>query len=275
MITLNYFVHKKEGISADDFRNYWLGEHAKQSVDLVGDLGIRKYTKCETQHEDDVNKMMQQIYSARSDVYDFVDQMVINDLEDFKAGLAIDRVQSAVKALHNNAVEYIDLSRCDYWFSIEHPVIFTAADLTATWNNTYLKGFFTVRHYPHLSLEEAQLHWVSCHGALARQFVRFIPYEHYIQGHRIQSKVIDRFKAMLGGGFENTEFMMGMGEGWMDRRIVLSLQGPEFERLMAMLNQDVPLFVDASTSDVFVTKQHVILDKPIITEPLPSLFSAD
>jgi hypothetical protein len=275
MITLNYLVRKKAAVSAEAFRGYWMGEHAEKSLQLAGTLGIRKYVKCETQHADDVNMLLQQMYGTAGDAYDFVDQMVINDLAEFKAGVADGNAQGALKALTEDSGAYVDFSRSDYWFSIDVPQVFTPSDCTATWNNTYLKGFYVPHRHPHLSLAQAQLHWNSCHGAMARQFVEFLPYERYIQGHRIESEVIDQFKSMLGAAFEDIEAIIGQAEAWIDRRIVPSLQGPEVERMMGMLVEDIALFVDAGKSHIFATKEHVILNQPVITEPIPSLFNAD
>ena len=110
---------------------------------------------------------------------------------------------------------------------------------------------------------------------MARQFVDFLPYRKYVQGHRIESRVCDQLKAALGTEFENIDAMIGQAEAWIDRRIVPTLQGPETDRMMQMLVQDIALFVDAGASRIFATKEHRILDRTVITEPIPSLFNAD
>ena len=275
MITFNYLVRKKTEVSEEDFRNYWLGEHVGMCLQTAGSLGIGKYTKCETQHEDEVGKALRDMYGTASDGYDFVDQMVIGDLENFKKGLADSEVQEALKVRHESEGAYVDFSRSDYWFTIDLAQIFPREDIRATWNNTILKIFYVGRRHPHLSLAEAQLHWNSCHGAMARQFSEFLPFVKYIQGHRIESKVVDQYKALLGTDFENIDTMIGQAEAWLDRRIMPTLAGPETERMMSMLVEDIALFVDASISHYLVAKEHVILSKDLIVEPVPSMFSAD
>ena len=275
MITLNYLVRKKADVSTEDFKSYWLGENTAMCLETASKLGIGKYSKCETQHEDEVNKMLIQMYGTASDSYDFVDQMVIGDLENFKKGLADESVQEALKARHASESAFVDFSRSDYWFTIDLPQLFTREEIKATWNNTLLKIFYVPQRLPSLSLAEAQLHWNSCHGSLARQFKEFLPFVKYIQGHRIESKVSDDLKAMLGADFENIDAMIGHAEAWIDRRIVPSLAGPETERMMGMLITDITLFVDASISHIFTTKEHFILNNYIITEPVPSVFNAD
>ncbi|MEH6636708.1 MAG: EthD domain-containing protein [Halioglobus sp.] len=275
MIKLNYFVRKRADVTAEDFRVFWMGNHAEEVLKLVDKLGIRKYTKCETQHEDDVNKLLQQMYGSATDAYDFAEEMLINDLEDFKEGLNDADVQKQLLQLHEDSRAYVDVSRSDIWFSVDIPQVFTGEDCTATPDNTYLKGIYVGSYLPQLSLAEAQLHWNACHGGMARQFIKMLPYKQYSQGHRIESKITDQLKTILGAGFENRERALGQAEAWIDRRIVPSLQGPEVDRMMRMLVTDISLFVEPENSHMFATKEHVILDRPVITEPIPTLFSAD
>jgi len=275
MITLNHLVRRKQATPLDDFRNYWLGEHAERLLRISADLGIRKLTKCETQHDDDVNKLVQQLYATASDSYDFVDQMVINDLEAFKSGLRKADAADALKAIAESETDWIDCSRSDYWFSIDVPQVFSDGHSAATWENTVLKIFYVPRRHAHLSLQEAQLHWSSCHGAMAREFVEFLPYHRYIQGHRIESRVCQDLKSLLGTEFENIDAMIGQAEAWIDRTAVPALQGPEVERMMGLLVEDIALFVESGISHIFATKEHCILNRPLMTGTVPSLFNAD
>ena len=275
MITFNYFVRKNPAVSIDDFRAYWLSDHAARMSVIAGKMGVRRYIKCETQHEDDVTKLLQQMYGTATDSYDFVDQMVINDLEEFKKGLHDVEIQKELQQLHEASSAYVNVPRSDCWFSVDTPQVFTGEDCTATLENTNSKVFYTGSYLPHLSMGEAQLHWNACHGGMARQFIKMLPYKQYIQGHRIESDVADQLKELLGGGFEDKDRVLGQAEAWIDRRIIPSLQGPEVERMMAMLVKDISLFTDAKTAYMFATKEHVILDRPVITDPIPTLFNAN
>jgi hypothetical protein len=186
MIKLNYFVRKRAEVTAEDFRDFWMGNHAEGLLQLVDKLGIRKYTKCETMHEDDVNKLLQQMYGSATDAYDFAEEMLINDLEEFKEGLNDAEIQKQLLQLHEDSRAYVDVSRSDIWFSVDVPQVFTGEECTATPDNTYLKGIYVGSYLPQLSLAEAQLHWNACHGGMARQFIKMLPYNQYSQGHRIE-----------------------------------------------------------------------------------------
>jgi len=275
MITLNLLVRRKADVSAEKFREFWMGEHADRVCTLSAKLGIRRYTKCETQHDDEVNLALQNMYGTSSDAYDFVDQMVINDIEDFRAGLNDPETTSAVQSLYEISARFMEQSRSDLWFSADVAQIFPREAVTATWDNTHLKVYYVPRHLKKLTLQEAQFHWNTCHGAMARQFATFLPYDKYIQGHRVPSQLVDALKAKLGGDFENLDSIIGQAEAWIDRRIMPSLSGPEVEKMMRMLIVDIDLFVNAASSHIFATKEFVIHNSQLITEPVPSLFNAD
>ena len=110
---------------------------------------------------------------------------------------------------------------------------------------------------------------------MAREFVEFLPYHKYIQGHRIESQVCRDLKALLGTEFENVDAMIGQAEAWIDRNGVSALQGPEVDRMMGMLVEDIALFVDSGISHIFATKEHSVLNRPLLTGVVPSLFNAD
>lgn len=169
----------------------------------------------------------------------------------------------------------MDVSRSNCYFTADVPQVFSGEDCTATPDSMNLKAIYAASALPRVSLQEAQLHWNACHGAMARQFVKMLPYRQYIQAMRHESKVLDEFRALLGDGFESLDGRIGHAEAWLDRRIVPTLQGPEVARMMGMLAEDISLFVDAKRGAVFVTKEHVVLSRPVITEPIPTLFDLD
>ena len=53
------------------------------------------------------------------------------------------------------------------------------------------------------------------------------------------------------------------------------MKGPEAERMMRMPVADIDLFVNPRVSRYLGTKEHFILDQPVVTEPVPALFDLD
>ena len=198
-------------------------------------------------------------------------------LEEFKEGLGKEDVVSALTALHKSESDFVDHERSNYSFTIEVPQVFSGVDCRAMADNTWLKGFYVSQRHKHVSLAENQLHWISCHGALARDFIDILPYKKYMQCHRIESKVLDNFKALLGSNFESSDRLAGHAIGWMDMMTLPGLQTPEAQKMMGMLGQDIDIMTESTASHAFVTKEHFILNEPLFAEgsSLPTLFGTD
>jgi len=275
MITLNHVVRKVKNVSSEEFRTYWLGEHAEKITALSSKLGIQKYTKCEALHDDDVTGLLQQLYGTASDSYDFVDQMLINDLDDFKIAMADPEVAEAFKSLFQESLNYIEPNRSNFWFTVDIPQLLSRESFYSSTENTHLKAIYIGFHRDELTLSGAQLHWNACHGGMARQYSAMLPYDQYIQAHHIPSKVADKLKYFLGEDFPSADTIIGQAEVWIDRRVVPSLQGPETERMLRLLAEDISLFAKPSQGHIFATKEHVLFSRSLINEVLPTLFSAD
>jgi hypothetical protein len=275
MLTLNYFVRKRADVSREQFREFWLKEHFERRRPVIREIGVKKYVKCETLHDDPANGLLRGIYGTPEDTYDFVDQWVIGDLADMKRGLTLENVREAIQGWAKEESPFVDFSRSDIWMTVDVPQLFPRNDIEASWENTYLKAIMVASYRPELTMTGAQLHWNACHGALARQFASFLPYDKYIQAHRLESAVLDDLKGLMGAAFEERLCVMGQAEVWMDRRAAANLSGPEADRMMQMLVEDISLFVQLENAHLFAGKEHVMHSEPIITPPLPKLFSAD
>ena len=47
MFKISFFIKRKNEVGADDFREYWLGEHAELVAAYAEEIGVRQYLKCE------------------------------------------------------------------------------------------------------------------------------------------------------------------------------------------------------------------------------------
>ncbi|MFK7734213.1 MAG: EthD domain-containing protein, partial [Pseudomonadales bacterium] len=271
MIALNHVVRRKEHASAEQFSDYWLGAHADQMISMASELGVQKYTKCETQHADEITGLLQGLYGTASDSYDFVDQLLINDLADFKRAMASEDVANRFKALYEESLEYIESSRSDFWITVDIPQLLPRQPVCSSTENTHLKGIYIGPHRDELTLQQAQLHWNACHGGMARQYSTILPYDQYIQAHRMPSQVVDDLKQFLGGDFQNNDAIIGHAEVWLDRRIAPTLQGPEIERMLALLVEDIGQFAKPEEGHIFAVKEHVLISRSLINDTLPRL----
>jgi hypothetical protein len=55
---------------------------------------------------------------------------------------------------------------------------------------------------------------------------------------------------------------------------VLEFSADEYAEVVAMSMDDIDLFTDKKRSQLFVSKEYYIIDKPVIVRPMPKFFSA-
>ncbi len=275
MLTYNSFVRKKESVSAEAFRTYWTDQRYEMERPMLKKLGVRKYTICETQHDDPATAALQELYGTPAEgCYDYVNHLDINDLEDFKKGMQNPDVLATISAVANEDAEYLDLGECDVWFTVDVPQILPREEYAATCNNSYLKMYYFARSLPHLSVREAQLEWLSNHGAMARQFREVLPFDQYLQCHLLGSNLMKKVKELMGFGGDS-QHRFGFAELWFDRRSLPGFAGPDIEHIVGMLLEDIALLVDLPASRVFASKEIVKHSEAIITRPLPKLTGGD
>lgn len=277
MLTLNHFVRRRQDVEPEAFRDFWLGPHAAARARLATRVGARRFLSNETLPTDAATVTLRTVYETSSDAYDFADQLIIPDFALFQRAVAEPEICAEIVALHDSEADFVDHRRSNYWFTTEIPQIFPREQQPATWSSTMLKGLYVINRQPHLTLPEAQLHWHSCHGGMARSFRSMLPFVQYVQAHRVLSPTIDELKRMLGVRFEDDERTLGQAEVWFDRNVLGTLQGPEVERMIRMLVADIALFVESGASFLFAAKEHVFLEREMYDfEPkIPVLFRVE
>jgi hypothetical protein len=275
MFKISFFIRKRAEITPENFRNYWLGEHAQRLEEIVERLGVRSLVKCEAlpQHPAGVESMA--AYQTGPDLYDFVDQWHFNDIEALKKGSADPEVKTALRAVYASEEPFIDISRSNVIMQVDLAQFYPpdAQDVVATQESSYVKILYCLRALPELNRQQAQLHWNACHGAVSRQDIKYSVLKKYIQGHAIDSTFVDQLVAERG--YEADESFVGCAEGWIDLEQAPK-DCPEDKKaeVVAMSMDDLALLSDRERSQVFVTKEHVIIDKPVIVRPMPRFFSA-
>ena len=274
MIVLNLFARKKADVSLETLRDYWLGERFEMERPLLKKLGVRKYTACETQHDDPCHHALMDLYSTPNDVYDFANHLAINDIQDFKKGMADPEVQAAIKAIAAKDADYIDGSRSNAWMTVTHPVILPRKAHVATWDNSFMKMYYVGQRRPEFTTPEAQLHWIACHGGMAAQFREMLPFDQYVQCHALESSLMKQYKELIGFN-EDDERYIGHAELWIERRVLPTVAGPDMENMVGMLLEDISLFIDVPNSRVMSGKEYVLHEEQVITRPLPVLKSGE
>ncbi|HEB91793.1 MAG TPA: hypothetical protein ENI85_19615 [Deltaproteobacteria bacterium] len=268
MIRLCYYLRRKPEVSLEDFQDQWLRSHAPLVARHASALRIRRYIQSHTRPEDPVGQALQQTYGVGGEPYDGVAELWWKSPRDLEEATKTPEGQAAARELVEDERRILDFSRSALWFAVDMPQISPPGRVIAREETTLLKGFYVGRLARGLDPERAKSHWLSVHGALARQYEQFLPFERYIQVHRAHDElaVVQRAAREGMGDFPS----IGHAETWIDRRVMDTPPGPEAQEAFALLVQDIGSFVDTSASSMFVAKEHVILDEKIFTPPLPT-----
>jgi len=267
MIRLNYFLRRHPNLSLEEFQEHWLEEHAVLLTGHASALRVRRYVQAHTLPDDPSGEMMRQLYGTEGEPYDGVEELWWKSPQDLAAALETPEGQRGAEELLEDERRFVDFSRSCLWFCVDMPQINPAGEIVAKEGTTLLKGFYVIHLHPDLPVEDAEFHWLTCHGPLARQYGQFLPYQRYIQVRAVEGPVAAAWRTARGGMEEFPR--MGNAEIWADRRELASVAGPEVEEAFQVLVEDISYFADARRSTAFVAKEHVIVDKKIIVPPLP------
>ena len=283
MFKLNYYIKRRPELSADEFRTFWLGEHASRNTAVIEELGVRQYLKCEALPDHPLTLASQEAYQTGPLCYDFIDHWVFNDIEELKAGVADEAVLTALRTIWRDEGNWIDFTQSHVSLTVDLAQFFPvdANEIRATPGSEYVKIYYPAFHYPHLSRAEAQLHWNACHGGESRQHIRYSKQKKYIQCHAIDATFVDWLEQH--NGYATKPDFIGHAEGWIDPNFVPSkASADDAAAIVSMTMDDIDLFSDKRLGCVFMAQEHFYLDKTVITRQdpqdsrsaMPSFFSA-
>ena len=280
---ISFFVKKRDDVSLQDFRTYWLGAHAEQQLAYVRDIGVRQYTKCEVLHDHWLTEEGMAAYQTGPLRYDFVDHWIFNDIEELRCGAARPDVCQAMARAYQAEDAYVDIGASNVQMSVDLIQFFPVDgnEVRAVPESDFYKIYYVVRIFPHLDRAGAQLHWNACHGGESRQHIRYSQQKKYIQAHAIDSTFVERLAAHRG--YEVDPLLIGHAEGWVnpDER-PKHIPEEEAARVASMTMDDIDLFADKARGCLFYAKEHFVLDETIVTrpdpkvndKPMPAFFSA-
>lgn len=269
---ISFYIKKRDDVSAETFRDYWLGEHAELVKAYAGRIGVRQYLKCEALPDHPMTIDGTRSYDTGPLRYDFIDHWILNDIEDLRQGAANPEVQALMQQAYASEDRYVDIAASNVLMSTDlvqfYPV--DADEVRATPGSNYLKIYYPVRIFPHLTRQQAQLHWNACHGAESRQHIKYSVQKKYIQAHAIDSTFVDDLCAQRG--YEVDPTFIGHAEGWIDQyQVPKEFPEEETAEIVRMTMDDIDLFADKKRGSVFFTIEHYIMDDTVITRPDPAI----
>ena len=158
MFKISFYVKKRDGISREAFKAYWLGEHADLNRRVLPELGVRQYLKCEVLHDHPLTQQAQIDYGTGPLRYDFVDHWICNDLAELKQGSESESVRCMLEKVYASEDCMIDISASNVQMSVDLVQFFPldANDVRATEDSSYIKIYYVVRCQPQIDPRQAQ-----------------------------------------------------------------------------------------------------------------------
>ncbi len=117
MIKLVFCLHRKQGLTPEQFRDYWENRHGPLVQQHAEALGIQRYVQSYTINDE----RFARVADARGAPtgYDGVAELWFTSLADMAACGATPEGKAAGKALIEDEGRFIDLARSPLWISEE------------------------------------------------------------------------------------------------------------------------------------------------------------
>ncbi len=126
MIRITFCLTKRDGLSLEEFQDYWLNKHAPLVKSVASELRIKKYVQLHTREwpENDAARASRAgSLEAAPAIYDGVAELWWESLEDLRAAIETDEGQAAGRLLLEDEAKFIDFARSPLWYGEEHQII--------------------------------------------------------------------------------------------------------------------------------------------------------
>ena len=255
MIRLVFALRRMEGMSREDFQDYWLNRHGPLVASFATDLNILRYVQTHTV-TDPLNEAAQKARGDMEPEYDGVAELWWSSEKALAENNQSDAARKAGAALLADEAKFIDLPHSPLWFAYEYPQINPSPEtIVAREKSGILRVFFPLRHLETLSEEQARHYWLTHHGPIVRSHGQATGTLCYRQVHRANSTMDEGLRAARG---TVTPSYLGHAEAWFDRGRVPT---PESIRANAAFVEDEHNFIDMSRSTIFFGKEHTLIDR--------------
>ena len=121
MIKLTFCLHRRPGLSREEFQRYWSENHAPLVKKHAEALRIHRYLQKHTL-DDDLNAALRAGRGGPEE-YDGVAELWWRTREDMVAATSTPEGQAAGRELLEDEGRFIDLSRSPLWLGEEKPII--------------------------------------------------------------------------------------------------------------------------------------------------------
>ena len=256
MIRLVFVLRRKDGLSREEFQDYWLRKHAPLVASFAGDLDILRYVQTHTT-DDAATEAAQKARGEMEPAYDGVAELWWASETDLAAGLESEPARVSGAALLEDEARFIDLPSSPLWMAYEYPQINPSPEnVIAREKSNVARVFFPLRHKRVLTEEQARHYWLTHHGPIVRSHGEATGTLCYRQVHRANSPLDDALRSARG---TKVESYLGHAEAWIDRSRLPATD--EARRANRAFIEDEHNFIDMTRSTIFFGKEHVIIDR--------------
>lgn len=254
MIKLVVAVSRKETLSAEAFRDYWLNRHGPLVADVADALSIRKYIQSHCV-DHPANEAFRSVRGMLPPI-DGIAELWWDSLSDMLAASLAPEGFEAGRLIHEDEESIVDFGRTCAFFTEEH-LVFDCTGGTGPGQDS-VKVAYLLKRKAGMTLRACHATWLHDHGSMAAGFAEVSRFAKYIQSHAIASEANDMLQASRGFAppFD------GMTSIWLNsvadlKRGVETAAG---RAAAAALAEDERRFVQLDKSCCFITREHLIFD---------------
>lgn len=121
MLKLVFVVRRREDLSPEEFRRYWLEEHGPLARQLLESLGARRYVQTHTV-QPDLNVALAATRGT-AEAYDGLAEVWWDSLDALFAVSGSEEGQRANEILAEDEAKFIDLGRSSFFMAEEHAIL--------------------------------------------------------------------------------------------------------------------------------------------------------
>ena len=120
MIKLVYVVRRRSDVAPEEFRRYWLEEHAPLVKSIAPEHGSRRYVQSHT-IDTPINDALVDS-RGMAPWYDGITEIWADSLEAMQAELASEKGQQAFGRLGEDEAKFIDIANSTMFLTEEHTI---------------------------------------------------------------------------------------------------------------------------------------------------------
>src|SRR5262245_56149414 len=190
MIKLVYVIVRRAGMSAQDFRDYWLTKHGPLVAAQAKALKLRKYVQSHPVDEA-ASEAMRAVRGMRGSA-DGVTEVWWDSLEDLQSAYGTPEGAESGRILAEDEAKFIDFGKSAVFLTQEH-LIFDHTGGRGPGQDA-VKATYLLTKRDDLTQAECHETWLKDHGPLVASFAGPLRMAKYVQSHTIAPETNAAFR---------------------------------------------------------------------------------